>query len=959
MGLAVTSHSDGTLCTATFDNVTTSGGGAPDTTPPTPNPLTWATVPYATGSTSISMTATTASDPSGVEYLFDCTAGAGGHDSAWQDSATYQDTGLTPSTQYTYRVQARDKSTNHNAGGWSASLSATTSAAPDTTPPTPNPLTWATVPYATGSTSISMTATTASDPSGVEYFFDCTAGAGGHDSAWQTSPTYQDTGLTPSTQYSYRIQARDQSTNHNTGGWSTTQSATTNAAGTSHDIFVSGAYANGWSGLGTTSFQSQTVINASTTGTWVWKSISNSAGKNLLTNPTWQYDIYCDSAGVGDSIEWHIVSPTGQEWNSAYQLRDPAVIDGVPSTLPYTLTTNAWHTVAFDLSTKGWWAADGDTIQYVKWQFPEQGTYYLRNVKFVGTGGGDGTAPTPNPLTWATVPYSTGTSSISMTATTASDPSGVEYFFDCTAGAGGHDSAWQDSATYQDTGLSAATQYTYRVQARDKSTNHNTGGWSTSQSATTDAAPDTTPPTPNPSTWATVPYATGSTSISMTATTASDPSGVQYFFDCTAGAGGHDSAWQSSATYQDTGLTPSTQYTYRVQTRDQSANQNTGAWSTTQSATTQAGGGSTVLTDGFETNFDKWTDGGATDWDRATDQKVSGTYSAHAGSADNDLISDNLNTAGYGSMTIDFWYRDDDIDDDDNIYLQLYNGSAYVDRYELGNSAEDTWHHATITLNNSGGDAAYFISNFRVKFEGTSIDSGENLWVDDVIVTAQGTGGGSTPVGWWKLNETSGTAAADDGTGNNDGTVSGATWAAGHLNNALSFDGADDVVDILTETDIVNLPTADFSVAFWMNWNRNDTENFDTILGKYGHNGTTAAGWEIYLDQASTRLNFSILFATTDMLYRSSNSSIPANSWVHVACVYTASTKTAKIYVGGTEPGYATQTAGVGTYDTDSTIRTQLGRSYWSANYYRGLLDDVRFYDYALSGAEVATLAAQ
>jgi hypothetical protein len=231
----------------------------------------------------------------------------------------------------------------------------------------------------------------------------------------------------------------------------------------------------------------------------------------------------------------------------------------------------------------------------------------------------------------------------------------------------------------------------------------------------------------------------------MTATTASDPSGVQYYFDCTAGAGGHDSAWQSSATYQDTGLTPSTQYSYQVRTRDQSANQNTGTWSTTQSATTQAGGGTTVLTDGFETDFNKWTDGGTTDWDRATAQKRTGTYSAHAGSSDNDLISDNLNTAGYASMTIDFYFRDDDIDDDDNIFMQLYNGSAYADKYELGNSAEDTWQHATVTLNNSGGDAAYFISNFRIKFEGTSIDSGENLWIDDVLVTVTGTGGDSTP----------------------------------------------------------------------------------------------------------------------------------------------------------------------------------------------------------------------
>jgi hypothetical protein len=109
-----------------IDQVEISGGtGEPDTTPPTPDPLTWATLPHATGSTSISMTATTATDPSGVEYYFECTAG-GGHDSVWQDTPTYEDNGLNPDTQYTYRVKARDKSVNHNETGFSSEASATT-----------------------------------------------------------------------------------------------------------------------------------------------------------------------------------------------------------------------------------------------------------------------------------------------------------------------------------------------------------------------------------------------------------------------------------------------------------------------------------------------------------------------------------------------------------------------------------------------------------------------------------------------------------------------------------------------------------------------------------------------------------------------------------------------------------------------------------------------------------------
>lgn len=52
-------------------------------------------------------------------------------------------------------------------------------------------MTWATEPYATGSTSISMTATTATDESGVEYYFTCTAG-GGSETIEETFDTSSD-----------------------------------------------------------------------------------------------------------------------------------------------------------------------------------------------------------------------------------------------------------------------------------------------------------------------------------------------------------------------------------------------------------------------------------------------------------------------------------------------------------------------------------------------------------------------------------------------------------------------------------------------------------------------------------------------------------------------------------------------------------------------------------------------
>jgi len=112
-------------------------------------------------------------------------------------------------------------------------------------PPTPNPMTWAIVPHAVSSGSISMTATTASDASAVQYEFACTAG-GGHSSGWQDSPTYVDNGLQLGIEYEYHVRARDMSANHNVTDWSSTEQATisyrvTNLTRNTHYITIQSA----------------------------------------------------------------------------------------------------------------------------------------------------------------------------------------------------------------------------------------------------------------------------------------------------------------------------------------------------------------------------------------------------------------------------------------------------------------------------------------------------------------------------------------------------------------------------------------------------------------------------------------------------------------------------------------------------------------------------------------------
>ena len=100
----------------------------------------------------------------------------------------------------------------------------------DVRAPDPDPAQWSVVPAPAGAGRITMSAITATDPNGVQYLFANTSFTNGsHDSAWQTSPVFTDTGLTNSTTYSYRVKARDNSANHNETAWSAVQAATANS----------------------------------------------------------------------------------------------------------------------------------------------------------------------------------------------------------------------------------------------------------------------------------------------------------------------------------------------------------------------------------------------------------------------------------------------------------------------------------------------------------------------------------------------------------------------------------------------------------------------------------------------------------------------------------------------------------------------------------------------------------
>jgi chitodextrinase len=133
-------------------------------------------------------------------------------------ATSFQDTTLTASTTYSYTVRARDAAGNISSP--SSSASATTLALPDTTAPsTPGGFS----ATAVSSTQINLSWTAATDNVGVTGYNVYRNGA--QIATLGAVTTFQNTGLTASTTYSYTVQARDAA--GNVSGQSVAANATT------------------------------------------------------------------------------------------------------------------------------------------------------------------------------------------------------------------------------------------------------------------------------------------------------------------------------------------------------------------------------------------------------------------------------------------------------------------------------------------------------------------------------------------------------------------------------------------------------------------------------------------------------------------------------------------------------------------------------------------------------------
>lgn len=198
----------------------------------------------------------------------------------------------------------------------------------------------------------------------------------------------------------------------------------------------------------------------------------------------------------------------------------------------------------------------------------------------------------------------------------------------------------------------------------------------------------------------------------------------------------------------------------------------------------------------------------------------------------------------------------------------------------------------------------------------------------------------------WKLDETSGTSAADATGSGHTGTVTGtATWASAVRNNGFSFNGATRI----QASGLISSPT-NFTVACWANVTASSTAGADAIsLGDYitlrphqvSGNGPTVTFYRGSSAYVQAQL---------------ASSSYVGAGWHHFAGTFDDASNSLKLYVDGVLVSTVTTTysvswSGLGT-NTVLGSHGNGGTGYWLT----GAIDDARVYDRALSASEIAEL---
>ena len=190
----------------------------------------------------------------------------------------------------------------------------------------------------------------------------------------------------------------------------------------------------------------------------------------------------------------------------------------------------------------------------------------------------------------------------------------------------------------------------------------------------------------------------------------------------------------------------------------------------------------------------------------------------------------------------------------------------------------------------------------------------------------------------------SGTSLSDRSGNGNNGVIHEAASASGLHNEALSFDGIDDYVEVSPDD---TLSTASMTISTMVYIPDSIDSGWQTLVehDRYGENW-----YGLYKSANGDKFHFR--WCGSGTCISDFNAEISPNTWYHVVGTYDASTNTATMY----QDGYSDSSVTGATSPLEHNGNLRIGRNNDDNEEFRGLIDDVRIYDRALSPQEVQDL---
>jgi len=175
------------------------------------------------------------------------------------------------------------------------------------------------------------------------------------------------------------------------------------------------------------------------------------------------------------------------------------------------------------------------------------------------------------------------------------------------------------------------------------------------------------------------------------------------------------------------------------------------------------------------------------------------------------------------------------------------------------------------------------------------------------------------------------------------------TVTLNNLNYVLDFDGSNDYVSVAYSTDFQQ---SDFTVMAWVNLDAFENEDYFVYRHKT---------WFIGFSRSGTKIEGGVRDDDGDWLYPISTTTPSAGGgWYHVVLVFNgtgSSTEYAYLYINGSlEDTESDSNHDLNSQNTKVSIGAKINDSNNLSDYFNGQIDEVAFWDEALTASEISTL---